>query len=1789
MPPSREMSPTRPLLKGVQHKRMQSLQTNVGAKDSGFLDGTQLRHIDRSPERSPERSPTRNGDVDSPPRRPLKSILGENTPPPSATMLALRNTPEPSNMSMSPSNTTANTIANASTSSPAHISSLSKSPGTFDALSTQILGLTSIATNLQREMHQLSRRSKDNASDLVSLKEATNSRDEDIRKSLKDLMINISQSMLDGNGGGTQSRHLLPGSQGPYLLSDKAHGSPPRSGSAPKSITLPRIPTPNSFDRDFATPPGSDGAANVAMLEKIIRDMGTKSAQDEALSYLSEITERIGKEGKQTQAKLEEVASYVRSGAGPKGLMSQGAPSSPTAALARTSRELTVGSNNTDRLFSSPRAADFVGEDIIKVLKKLKDSMAEHGGLTAEVKALVRDLRGEVLGMGREIGRKVDQANSSRGIEGGSDRSTGTDVARIVQDGLEELKAHMDRMVRDNRRQSSSSSMSRSSVDRDEVFDAVKAALAGVQLQQSANQTNGQGLEKEEILDAVREAWETYKPEIELQNFGLERDEILQCLREGLEQYKSERGNPDGSGIGRVEILEAIQEGLKSFNPPSADSLDPETSITREEIMETVKEALDNYNFPAAAIQSSRDLDPSQDGLMATVKETIRGALAVPTPTTSLTAKVLERLEEVIEGMRVEFRGVSEEAKQNVAAGGRDTEQVLDAMKDGLELLRVDMEGHVERVADTTSKIEILEVIKDGLDQLRTDVTTIVSKPEDVTSKEEIMETVRLGFDDLRGDVEAMLAKPDSSEVKQDEIMEITRQGFDHLTAKVETILEKPEDPSTKNEILDVIKTEVEHLRLDVEKMVDKPVDMTGTDEILDALKEGLAGLRADIDNILQQKDRDLTSEGNQVVVAEPVEGLQKGDISNLEVMVTALKIKIESMENPVPPVSTNEGISKEDLDNLEEVIRNESGNKSDINELGDLVREIQTGVAALLARELETDLPKREDFDAIETLLRNTKSQIDELALPNFEGLARTSDLEGHASKEDLIAVEDLVKNFKTVFEDFTVAMAADGLKQEHLGDFETLLREVKTGVEEAKEHTMQLGQNEAAIKKEDMEAIETLMSNLKVKIDDLKLPDLDVMPTKDELNIIHELVKEHGAKQEELGESSARVIEEQTAELREKMDAVNAALEVVKTDLTTKLDEGNTSFDEFGKLLEDLGEKIAVSSDVPSDVKEVIEILAREFEKTHGSLEDHRLGLDEKNVEVLAKIDDLALLVEAHQKVTEDRDAEKDATLGATRDVAEELKILLDTLGTTMTDASDKMCDDSKTVFTKIETAHGDAKEEHFQTRQEVQRSISTVEALKDDFSEYKPQVFNAIKDLRVLVTQHYEYDQLQAATRKTRASSSSSSAPTPPMLHDVARDTYNDAEVQTKLDKLLSHANAAGKSFAQIDLLDQIHQQVMTTASEVSEFVAIQAKLITEGHEDKERQAEEASRSLEKSLSQKEQVDSDVVALKEEKESLREAVNTLRAEKEELSSSKLRLAADVSSLETALKIRREELAFMESRAEGLERRILEGVLDHSRALLISKSSRDMGSMALKRVPSQASNQGSAAHSNGIGMALRARPQPKANPAGRRIFSLSQITSNVPSGGQAFQGSGDGFVRATATRGLSDLKRAHTVKSGSGAGAYMRKTSLGAMRALNKENLDLHEVHEGSDYEESISDDTGTALTGRQSYGLTNSDLTRSKLGGHSGSETGRTSLGMETDLATPMFENDKRASLGTTIVTDAVPEEEESFDDEHDGAMSGEEEENDRREMVLHDNGYDGEVESALGPMTVGGSEL
>lgn len=328
----------------------------------------------------------------------------------------------------------------------------------------------------------------------------------------------------------------------------------------------------------------------------------------------------------------------------------------------------------------------------------------------------------------------------------------------------------------------------------------------------------------------------------------------------------------------------------------------------------------------------------------------------------------------------------------------------------------------------------------------------------------------------------------------------------------------------------------------------------------------------------------------------------------------------------------------------------------------------------------------------------------------------------------------------------------------------------------------------------------------------------------------------------------------------------------------------------------------------------------------------------------------------------------------------------------------------------------------------------------------------------------------------------------------------------------------------------MLHEIQADMAAQASEFRAFVAAQQLAMSESSHTRAREADEATIALEKRVAQKEAVEADIVQLSEQKASLAAEVTTMRAEATRLTAHKSKLMADLSSLETAIQIRREEMRYMEARAETLERRVLEGVLNHSRSLLIHPSTRpQIPSTSLKRVPSTSSTTshttipaqpppsmaGSAIRS-GIGMALKRRPPPRglgsqglAGSKDRRILSLSTIGANKPAVVDRSVILADAH-QANGAFGSGGLKRSHSVKSNFPS----RKTSWGGTRETGWYADDLDEEDKENsvlDEEDSSGSETGTER--RTSYGTeTETDRRTSYSGTYPGTGSQYTGTGSQ-----------------------------------------------------------------------------
>ncbi|KAK3069945.1 hypothetical protein LTR53_011323 [Teratosphaeriaceae sp. CCFEE 6253] len=2065
-------SPERSLVKGAHHKRLQSLQTGSVKDLRSYLDGN------RSPERSPERPASRGGSYfgrqdsredislsaersttptpapkdlmkETPTLRPTtrappRAILSENTPP-SSTMLALQTMQVPDD----PLHDITNGF---STPTPMRVST------NYD-FSSQLLNLTTIATNLQKEMSGLSRRSKDNATDLISLKDATNQRDEDIRKSLREL-ANVM--------GSTQ--HLLgpppaPGSMNRTassysFLDSKAFGSPP---SASKSWSVPRAASAHSFLEDgrvgSPSPYSVEGAASVAMLEKIIREMVTKEGQERLLSTLSELMEKSQKDNGEAVKRVKELSEFIKEKSETQALVAVPKDGPPKLELNFDSPARLTKITRGEEISEEKAALD---REIMEMLKRIKESVAHSGGSTNEVKGLVRDLRGEVLGMGRELGRKLDQVSETqlnstldKSIGDGHGQEHAEEVQRIVEEGMADLKEHLAKLMAQRAEQDDDTfrqlSTARSGPSGEEMFAVVKHALAEhgnhlVKREPDESEVN-RDLSKEGVLDAVKEGLKDFEPNIELQQFGLERDEILAVLKEGLEEYQNDRPEPVAASIDKGEIFEVMQEALKDFEPPfpaeameqmkndilenvrqalaehqpaaSAPSLDDEA--VRTAVTEAVKEGLVNHG-PAAP----REMEISREDLFDAVKASLDGSAI---PFGGFGEQLLQRMHELIDNMRTEFQQYS-------AANGRDTEQVLDAVKDGLESLRAEIETYVDRAQDVTGKDEILDTVKGGLEQLRGEVqgfvadgpvhdggkadlleyirkefehlhetignrelgdestgprdnqmaevlravnegmeslkTQIEEKDRELeidfptdeihdamreefaqlkttlllahsADKGELVETIqdsmgalhsKLGdsnasalsggvgeeiinelhqeFDTLKETVQAIVSQAERetvidgvklaiedlrtqlsadnsdvsaetlaavreelekfketmagsivlggaagagaatidhtesleqirgslSELKEaaaarstpegpiptelleamrgefenlrtsiatsvvhngsnEEVLDAIRLGLDDLGSHIERKLESPDrNQAQQNEMLDAMNEGLESLRTDVVKTLDKPLDMTVNYEILDTLKDGLTSLRADLDALKSGRlERPDTPKGCEIVLAEPMMGsvsrevtdeaeggantaphapemMKRSDLEKMEVLLAQLQIKVEAMDATIQEIPMSQPAPS---------VAEGAAMKEDLALLGAMIKEVQDSIIILAARETVTAVvadgaARKEDTDAIETLLRNTKAQLDDLAMPDHASAA---------SREQLDAMEAVVRVTNEAIDGLTDKIENSAASKADVAVVEILAQDVKAALEELKERMPAPpvdDEKPELMTKADLDVLGVLCTEIKVRVNEVALPNPEDLPSKSDIEQLQGLISDFRESHDKLRDSyetdiavTAKAFDDRKQEFEDTVQQITSIKDVlaeIKEDLLGKLGDGESGINTLGETLKSIEEKTSDNEPVIAEIKEVTEALVREFERAHGSLEamkiDHQQSADaslEKQAEhkdamilelsvkldnlfdgIMTKYDDAQLAAEEKAKVMEEKSTQQAELLESTKVMADDLRLSIDTLGTALTsftttfpDQMDKLTEESKTVYNKVDDTYNKLDEtqeglkyEHSITRDEVAKALVAIAGVQGDLAEHNPRFLVTLKEVQALIGQHYDHSQMASnvaeqhhqAVRdmqeqlragfedsKTRHASQTEELKTAmpallpalpaPIELPTPAEKYDDSALHDKLDKIMGHAEDAANPSTQLERLDQIHEKVMATAAEVSAFVAAQAKQITEDHENKEREAEELALLLERRAVQKDELEADIDVLNEEKDSLRRAVGALREEKEALAAQKSRMNADVSSLETALRIRREELHEMDHKAEQIERRMLEGVMNQSRMLLLAKGAKSAPPKKQPgrdlRVPSNASVASAQTVTSSVpalkanhAVAMKTRPSmPRngamANSNERRIMSLNQINNNVPTGAHALSA-----TPSLASNSALRMQRSHSVRTPfQRKGSWAGKRNL-SMTSQNKENETLSEESEDelsrSDARDFALEDGGsdTATERRTSY---------------------------------------------------------------------------------------------------------
>jgi chromosome segregation ATPase len=1182
--------------------------------------------------------------------------------------------------------------------------------------------------------------------------------------------------------------------------------------------------------------------------------------------------------------------------------------------------------------------------------------------------------------------------------------------------------------------------------------DAIKGHAESRSIDRSLDESS-----VDELSDAMRHEFEQLKGVI-LHAHASDKNELLETIQDSIGALHSKLNGSEVSSLysgGASEIVSTFQQELAELKESIHSMLgDVDSSAT----VAGVQTSLDEFRNQLAADQSEASAN-----IVGVLKEE------------------LERLSESMGSALVP------------GGGGEDHREALEAIhasiRDVKDVAASQSQGGISH--------EQLEAIRGEFVNLR---NSMANGAFLAGSNEEVLDAVRLGLDDLRSHLERKLDNPETAVHQQREVLDTLHDGL-------------------------------EGLRSDIANISNKPMDMTVNYQILDSLKEGLAELRAGMEKLVEGKSRPSTAtarggmillnestvgEGDAVPVAMNGEKIKQADIEKVEVLLAQLQIKIEAMDHTIQDLqdSRSSGASTQ-----------ETEIKDDLNSIFHMIKDLQDTVASSSARSGETvpeSAARKEDTDAIETLLRNTKAQLEELA---------AKDSSSGIDSQQVDEIHAVIRTTNDAIESLGERIESTTASKTDVAVVELLAQDLKVAVEDLKA-AIGPGASDAekpeTMTKADLDVIGVLIIEIKSMITDLSAPDRENAPSKADLDRMLLMLADFRESHDKLRDSyemdvavTAKAFDDRKKEFDEtvlQIAEVKAAMEEVKAEVLEKLADGEVGINTLGVAMKSI-EANTSNEQVIADVREILDRIRDEFERSHSSLEalktDHSqtaetaFEIQTKNKEavvselsvkldglfdgLVGRYDDAQRVAKENAKIMEDKAAEQAQLMKVTKVMADDLKLSIDTLGTTLSAfmgdlpaTVDKLAEESKTIYAQVEQSHSllleaaeDLRNDHAITHDHLAKMFAAVDNMQGDMNENHPRFMVTLEEVRALITQHYAHSQktseateeharavkelqkaLKAGFEESRAHSeglksqqeelrTTLPALMPPPVEVSRGVEYDDTKLHSKLDQLMGHVEETSKRTTQIHRLDEIHEKVIATAAEVSAFVAAQNEHIIVDNENKKKEAEELALLLERRLERKDQLEADITVLNEEKESLQHAVEALRAEKEALVAQKARLMVDKSSMEMALHIRRDELQQMDAKAHAIERRLHEGVMNQSRMLLLAKSAAKPSSPKKKpqgrdlRIPSDAS--AVSAHTvtstvpstlkNGHDLAMKSsRPAGQrnggvANTAERRIMSLNQISHNSPPPAAPF--SKPSLAPISGNGNLANVKRSHSVKT--------------------------------------------------------------------------------------------------------------------------------------------------------------
>lgn len=1096
--------------------------------------------------------------------------------------------------------------------------------------------------------------------------------------------------------------------------------------------------------------------------------------------------------------------------------------------------------------------------------------------------------------------------------------------------------------------------------------------------------------------------------------------ELSQQTRESIEGLKNEVVEMMKKSISMAIVGPEKAESNKALLDAMENRITDivVTTIAASTNADDLKEIIEAMKVDIDGMTKQLTTSPSEN-VLAELKEEIAKMVA---------SSSSQETQHSVEELRKEIREVMEKA---VAPVGASVNTSSFATAEKIDNALIDLKNEVNQIVEKNIAEVIADLNSAGLEkainELKQDVKDTLEKsmvPRSLVSQDASADHIRKSMDNLRVEILQMLqTNSNIDDQERKDVMGVMAQ----LKAQFGDMLIKAGDADMKTDVENILSI-VEKLRNDFKDVI-KSVNgqlilrepLPADDEvnvILEALREQVEELSAKLDD---GEVKPVLDELKQKVEEFSKSPSAPVDNSELKVAIESLRSQIESMGSGTVVNGTD---VQKDLDEIKVLLGGRAGNEG-----GEDIRSAFNSFKLEMAKAVDL---------AITKLSPGTDVGVFKKLLDDFK-----NDISASTGKKETVtvqALEPLKRDLRELLEKATFVqpgLSSDPRSDSALKDvIDELRKDVRTMTIRSSQRNFSPASDMSLpgpVEEGESVDIFSYVRQSRVEVEMLrnlfedKMADMNTnigrmsknsseacITAKDAILLAKASATANESAIERLclesTESAAEVKETVISfrsETRDSFAATTNAVNQFRGEARDRITEVKTVVDEIKEgdfLKENFDGVNTLIEGAQADVKEAVEAVGIKVESQHAEIEK--------------------AVTDVQMAVNESQTQNKEEFLN---------------LGTAIESFHKESSEDVMAVKIMLENAQETEQANHHQTQEKVTEVLGLVGNFQNEWKGSQPELFDSLELMKQLLIEAQESHR-ELATKP--------GLELPP--------AYDDSQAQEKLDKLIDGTEIQAKYLPQLSLLETIQKQVANTSETIAEYIKQRKVQAADEEKIKMEALHRADVELEKSRSQKYVLQAATERLRDEQDKLQAQVNNLTDQVVNLDAKKVILSGELSSIETALNIRREELLMLEARGEALERRMLEGIIQQSRDIIRSnKKSKNGPSTTIPKIRTQ--------------QPMSENTTPKLD---RRYFSQSQMnnaqTSPMGQKSAARTSFGNiGLGQMNYSPSLDLLGRSNSVKYTS-FGAGRRKDSMANLSRMQEDRnrQPLEEEMEYADY---------------------------------------------------------------------------------------------------------------------------